>query len=254
MKKMCLILSTACAIAASGVAAQAQPVIEDNAVVLFQGDSVTDGFRNAQTVSPARELGFGYVMMAASFFQALHPQKKVTFINRGRSGDTIKRMKARWQRDCLDLKPTWVSIMIGVNDTCRFCNPDPEKQQDSTSIQEYEATYRELLTQTREQLNARFILMEPYMLPLCLNYQKLHADLDQRIAVIHRLAKEFDAILVPTDEIMRQAAALHDLNRFWTLGDGCHPSQPGNALIALSWLRAVGAEVVGNIAGEEHQD
>lgn len=59
-------------------------LIEDKAVVLFQGDSITDAGRNRED---RNSLGTGYAMIAASWFSALYPEKRVAFLNRGISGD-----------------------------------------------------------------------------------------------------------------------------------------------------------------------
>jgi len=100
----------------SPMADQISPVIEDGSRVLLQGDSITDCGRDR---GDPNSLGNGYAMMAASWFSAAYPAKKVEFINRGISGNRVKDLQGRWQEDCLDLKPTWVSIMIGINDCWR---------------------------------------------------------------------------------------------------------------------------------------
>jgi len=206
-------------------------LIEDDAVVLFQGDSITDGGR---TTLQKRELGVGYVLMAAAVFSAKYPQKNVRFLNRGINGHRVKDLKARWQKDCIELKPTWVSIMIGINDTWRaFDSNDP------TSAESYEADYREMLTRTRDELGARLILCEPFLLPYPEDRKAWREDLDPRIRVVRELARELDAILVPLDGIFTAAAKKQPCD-YWTI-DGVHPTPAGEGLIALSWLKAVGA-------------
>src|SRR5579859_7680390 len=130
--------------------------IEDGAVVLFQGDSITDAGRDREV---SDNLGGGYAMMAASWFQALYPEKNVRFINRGISGNRTKDVRDRWQSDCLNLQPTVVSILTGINDTWRSYS-----QNDPTSTQAFEASYRSILEQTSTSLNAQLILCEPFVL------------------------------------------------------------------------------------------
>jgi len=48
-------------------------LIEDNSLVLFQGDSVTDAGRSRINDS---ELGRGYPNMISAFFSAMYPEKK----------------------------------------------------------------------------------------------------------------------------------------------------------------------------------
>lgn len=203
-------------------------LIEDRAVVLFQGDSITDAGR----AGDLNGMGGGYAMMASAEFSARHPEKRVRFINRGISGNRAVDLESRWKQDCLDLKPTWVSIMIGVNDTWRrFDSNDP------TATGVYEQSYRNILSQVKQHLGARLILMEPFVLPYPEDRKAWRADLDPRIEVVHRLAREFDAILVETDRLFAEAATQRE-PAFWA-SDGVHPTPEGHALMALAWLRAV---------------
>jgi lysophospholipase L1-like esterase len=204
-------------------------LIEDGAVVLFQGDSITDAGRDRYD---GDHLGFGYAMMAAAWFSALYPQKSVRFLNRGISGNRAIDLRDRWQEDCLELRPNWVSIMIGINDTWRrYDNNDP------TSAQDYEVAYRTVLEQTRDRLNARLILCEPFVLPVPEDREAWREDLDPRIGVVRRLAREFSAILVPLDAIFAQAVTQRE-SVFWA-SDGVHPTFEGHALIAQSWLQGI---------------
>jgi len=206
-------------------------LIEDGATVLFQGDSITDAGRDRTN---GDDLGSGYAMMGAAWFDALYPEKRVRFLNRGIGGDRVKDLRRRWQVDCLDLRPTWVSILIGINDTWRRYDSN-----DPTSVQEYEATYRSILEDVRSKLEARLILCEPFVLPIPADRQEWREDLDPKIAIVRKLAREFDALLVPLDGLFAQAAAQREL-AFWAT-DGVHPSKAGHALIAQAWLKAVRA-------------
>jgi len=206
-------------------------VIEDGAVVLFQGDSITDWGRSRQDDS---QLGSGYVYIAAAVFSAMYPERGVRFLNRGISGNRACDLKGRWTEDCITLKPHWVSIMIGINDTWRaFDSKDP------TSTESFEADYRHILTRTRDELGAKLILCEPFLLPHPADRKAWRVDLDPRIYVVRSLAREFGAILVPLDGIFAEASLRREC-AYWA-PDGVHPTPAGCALIALSWLKAVGA-------------
>ncbi|MBW7458685.1 GDSL family lipase, partial [Paenibacillus sepulcri] len=109
-------------------------LIENNAVVLFQGDSITDAGRNRED---GNSLGSGYANIATALFTSKHPEKQVRFLNRGIGGDRVVDLERRWERDCLELKPTWLSIYIGINDTWRRYDRGIPM-----SAEEYETTYR----------------------------------------------------------------------------------------------------------------
>jgi len=208
-----------------------EPIIERNALVLFQGDSITDAGRERLT---PESLGCGYAMMAAGWFGSLYPELNVTFLNRGIGGNRAADLEQRWESDCIALEPAWVSIMIGINDTWRaFDSNDP------TSTEAYEASCRNILTAVRDRLSARLILMEPFVLPFPEDRLAWREELDARIEVVRALAAEFDAVLVPLDGIFAAAAERRE-PAFWA-PDGVHPTPAGHALIAQSWLRAVKA-------------
>ena len=206
--------------------------IEDNATVLFQGDSITDAGR---VRNDPNGMGGGYAMMAAAWFSAKYPEKRVRFLNRGNSGNRAKDLEARWKPDCLDLKPTWVSIMIGINDTWRRYDSN-----DPTSAAAYESSCRAILSAVRDRLGAKLILLEPFLLPVPEDRRAWRVDLEPRLDALRRVAVEFHALHVPLDRIFAEAATRRE-PAFWA-ADGVHPSAAGHALIAQSWLQAVEAE------------
>ncbi|WP_342439719.1 SGNH/GDSL hydrolase family protein [Paenibacillus sp. FSL L8-0436] len=204
---------------------------KENDIILFQGDSITDCGRNYEDAS---SLGVGYAMMAAARLGLQYPEKNLTFINRGISGNRITDLQQRWDKDCLDLRPTWVSIYIGINDTWRRFDSGQE-----TTAAEFEAAYRDLIERTMSALDAKLVLIEPFVLPVPEDRKNWRQDLDPKIHVVRELAREYGAPLVPLDGLFA-AASVKAEPAFWA-GDGVHPSSAGHALIAEAWLKAVGA-------------
>lgn len=199
--------------------------------MLFQGDSVTDAGRSRDDDT---FLGYGYPMFIASWFNALYPEYKVKFLNRGVSGDRVKNLKERWQCDCIDLKPDIVSILIGINDTWRRYDSN-----DPTSADEYFDNYKYILNQVRVKLDAKMIVCEPFLLSASEDKKNWREDLDPKIQVARELAREFDALYIPFDGIFARASALRE-PKFWA-ADGVHPTAVGHALMAQEWLKAVKA-------------
>lgn len=210
------------------------PLIEPQATVLFQGDSITDAGRSREDDG---DLGRGYAAMVAAWFSALYPAHEIRFINRGISGNRARDLRARWQEDCLDLNPTWISILIGINDTWRRYDAD-----DPTSTEAYAADYRAILEaigSTQDRRQRCLIILEPFVLAVPEDRAAWRIDLDPKITVARTLAREFGALYVPLDGLFAAAATQREM-AFW-LPDGVHPSPAGHALIAQAWLRAVRA-------------
>jgi lysophospholipase L1-like esterase len=203
-------------------------MIQDGQVVLFQGDSITDAGRSREDLN---DLGFGYAALTAAWFSAANPGNRVRFINRGISGHRAGDLRARWKADCLDLKPDWLSIMIGINDTWRRYDSN-----DPTSVETYKDNFHTLLEMSAKA-GQRLIILEPFLLPVPEDRKGWRVDLDPKIAAAHELAHEFKAIYVALDGLFAEVSARRD-PAFW-LPDGVHPSLAGHALIAQAWLRAV---------------
>ena len=139
--------------------------------VLFQGDSITDCERNYKIHD---SLGQGYVMMISSWYSAKYPEKNVRFINRGRKKDRVRELKDRWQKDCLELKPDVVSILIGINDVFgKWIWKKP------TSKESFDNSYRYLLEKVRNEIHANLVIMHPFLLDVPPSYGNVRSELTE---------------------------------------------------------------------------
>ena len=203
----------------------------DNSTVLFQGDSITDSGRKR---NQNESLGDGYVMMTAAWLSALHPEYHVKFYNRGIAGNQIRDLRKRWKKDCLDLKPNLVSILIGVNDL------GLPFWKSSTPTESFQADYKSILEQT-QQLQCKIILLEPFLVHSHEDLLEVTEELNKKIEVIKELSREFQTKLIPLNDIFIKACAKRAPS-FWSI-DGVHPTLAGHALIAKSWIQSVMEEV-----------
>ena len=81
-------------------------------------------------------------------------------VNMGGSGNTVRDLKNRWQTDALDLKPDWISIMIGDNDVWRQFD-SPLQPAGHVLPDEYEATLNALVAETLPRVQG-LVLMTPF--------------------------------------------------------------------------------------------
>lgn len=72
------------------------------------GDSVTDCGR-AQPVAEGLfdPLGRGYVTMVDALLTSTYPERGIRVVNVGCSGNTVRDLKGRWERDVLNLTFEW---------------------------------------------------------------------------------------------------------------------------------------------------
>lgn len=202
-------------------------LIKANSTVVFQGDSITDCGRGADSEG----LGNGYVKKIAQYFSVFHTEKNVKFINKGISGNRTCDLVDRWTEDCIDLKPDYVSILIGINDVWRrFDSNMPMSNED------FEANYRIMLNRIKTETNAEIILMEPFLVPNHDNLYDWYEDLSPKIQVVRKLSREFNAILIPLDGIMASECSLVPVEKL--APDAVHPTDYGHNVIAKSWLKA----------------
>ncbi|MGC9212578.1 MAG: SGNH/GDSL hydrolase family protein [Athalassotoga sp.] len=202
-------------------------------IVLFQGDSITDYMRKREDPD---DLGNGYPFFVSALWNIEHPGINVKFLNRGISGNRVRDLKSRWTKDCIDLKPTVVSILIGINDTWRrFDSNDP------ISVEDFERDYRFILDKVKE-IGSKIVILEPYLIESVKsertpNKEAWRIDLDPKIHVVRKLALEYKAIFIPLDGIMAGYCSSKD-PLFWSY-DGVHPTVNGSVLIAKKWIEYV---------------
>lgn len=200
---------------------------------LFQGDSITDCGRGDYGNPYAT--GCGYPRLLEADLMAQDGDCEV--MNCGISGNRVVDLLARWKRDCLNLKPDVITILIGVNDVWHeFGNHD------GVSVLLFEEVYRILLRETFAALpQTRLILMGAYVMPgpaTTPDWDVFSGEVAARREVTRKLAEEFGLTYVDLQEAFDEAQKKFPVQR-WT-GDGVHPTAAGHEVIAVAWKKAAG--------------
>jgi lysophospholipase L1-like esterase len=207
--------------------------------LLMIGDSITDAGRKFP-IGEGRgdELGRGYVALVDALLNSIYPEAAIRTINMGTSGNTVRDLKNRWQTDVLDLKPDWLSIMIGINDVWRQFD-SPRQPEGHVYAEEYESTLRSLVTKTRPTLKGLVMMTPFYIEPN--SADPMRAKMDQYGAIVKKIADEVDAVFVDT-QAAYNSALQHQYagNLAW---DRVHPGTTGHMILALAFLRGVGVSI-----------
>jgi len=204
-------------------------------IILFQGDSITDAGRDKTKELPNHtgSLGSGYAFIIASRILKELAEKDLRIFNRGISGNKVYQLAERWKKDCIDLKPNVLSILIGVNDFWHMRNGNYDGTPDI-----YENDYRKLLNQTRSELpGIKLVICEPFVLAGTSAVDESWLEpfrAYQEIAA--GLAREFEATWVPFQEAFTKAT--NNAPAAYWAGDGVHPTIAGGQLMAETWLQA----------------
>lgn len=204
-------------------AAEPMPLFTKDAVILFQGDSITAGGRGGD---PNHAMGHGYAFIIAAKFGSQLADRSLSFLNRGVSSNTVGDLSARWQGDAINLKPDVLSILVGINDDYRKVDP-----------REFEKQYDQLLAKTVQALpDVKLVICEPFRLPLTDSVRPFQE-------ITARLAEKYRAPLVRLQHVFEEAEKRTDPRgdgKYW-IWDHVHPTYSGHQLIADEWIRTVEA-------------
>ncbi len=209
--------------------------IADAQTLVFIGDSITDCGRRQD----APPLGRGYVKLASDLITARYPQRRITFHNRGISGNVVTDLLDRWDRDVIALEPDWVSVMIGINDANRRFRENPDEH---VPQEMYRRGYEQFLTRTAERTGARLVLMDPFYITTDADPQSdrgvIFRAINDYIAVVREVARRFDAVRVPMHDVFQRHLEHRPADAFCP--EPVHPNRTGHMVIAHAWLRAMG--------------
>ena len=206
---------------------------------LFQGDSITDEGR-AREDGKNQGLGHGYPTMAAGMLHQKYPGR-FHFLNRAVSGDRSIDLYARIKRDAINLKPDYLSVLIGVNDVWH----DFELQ-NGCSAEQYERNCRMFYTEVKAALpEIRIFVLEPFFTKgtLCEGerWAESRRAVEKNAAAARRLADELGLIFVPLQEqfdVWSERLGAEELT-----AEGVHPVSFGHSVIAKALVDAVEREM-----------
>jgi lysophospholipase L1-like esterase len=210
--------------------------LNQNDIILFQGDSITDWGRDHSKSAPNNTgtLGSGYVLLTAGQLLIQNPEKNLQIYNKGISGNKVFQLADRWDTDTLALKPNVLSIHIGVNDFWHTLTNGY-----TGTIDTYVADYHKLIDRTKQALpDVKLIICEPFALKGVKSVDdKWYPTFDLFRKAARDIAAEYNAAFVPYqtafDKALEQAPAT-----YWSI-DGVHPGIAGEALMARTWMEAV---------------
>jgi len=214
------------------------PALAEGSRLVFLGDSITDMKWGRNERDRNHYLGHSYVYLIASRLGVEMPEADLEFFNRGISGNKVADLRARWQKDAIDMRPELLSILVGVNDVRRSSG-------ESVALDRWEADYRFLLESSRNaNARLRLVLLDPFVLRSGRLQGKdvwelWRGQVDRMCRVVARLAKDYGAVHVRTQDVFDAAAeAVRPEHWIW---DGVHPLPQGHELIARHWLQQVSA-------------
>ena len=123
---------------------------------LFQGDSITDADRQRENIA---NFGYGYPNIVAAKYLS-ECVNEYNFINKGISGNRIVDLYARIKIDLINLKPDYLSILIGINDVWHEI-----QSQNGVDNEKFKKILSMLIEEVKEALpDIKIIMLEPFVL------------------------------------------------------------------------------------------
>lgn len=199
---------------------------------LFQGDSVTDANRDRDNDN---DLGLGYPKIVAEKLTELYPDE-FSFINRGVSGDTSACIYARMGTDIINIKPDYMSILVGFNDFSHLINND-----DGIPSHRYEQLLCMLIEDvTKAFPNIKIIILEPYALKgisTAEKWSELYPGVQKNAVIAKSVAQKYGLSFVPLQSVFDSLCLLKPSD-YWLI-DGIHPTHHGHEIIAEQLIKEI---------------
>ena len=206
--------------------------------ILFQGDSITDCGRSREVLT---DVGNGYPYLVRAHY-GLEKPGQFEIVNRGISGNRSVDVYARIKADIINLKPDYLSILMGVNDVWHELAIG-----NGVATAKFEKIYTMLIEEVLEALpDVKLMILEPYALPGAATegtledgsdkYTVFRRDTEEKAAACRRVAEKFNIPFVPLQaklDEMQKAYGTESVS-----GDGVHPNVTGHLLIARAWMEA----------------
>jgi lysophospholipase L1-like esterase len=196
--------------------------------LLFLGDSITD----CNHYFDPDNLGYGYVrIISDKLSKTKTPDNHYQVFNKGNDGFTVAALRRLWKRSCLNLKPDFITILIGINDLAVIKNTGITP---SVGLAQFREQYQALIEDIRTITDCPILLMEPFIFPYPAEYSTWESELHQMNELIRQLAFENHLFFLPLWEDLLSSAKHDGFSKITT--DGIHLTVEGHKILAEHWL------------------
>lgn len=213
-------------------------IFEKDTVLVMAGDSVTDCGRRYES-EPAGwgSFGDGYVNLVNAFLCSMYPENEVMVVNRGVNGNTIVDLEKRWDKDILELNPTWVTVLIGINDVWGHFSGQLEHRR-TVDEATYRRLYESIVKRTIDKVNG-MIILSPFMMEKNKN-DEMRQMVETYAGIAREIAEKYGLIYVDLQK--RMDKFLESLSSYHISQDRVHPDIKGHMIIAKTIMDAAGAD------------
>ena len=200
--------------------------------ILFQGDSITDAGRSRDN---DLERGIGYPTLVSAELGLKYPGE-YKFINKGISGNRIVDLYARIKCDFINLKPDYLTILIGINDVWHEVG-----SRNGVDNKKFFKVYCDLIEEIKTMLpDIEIFILEPFVLKGAAtqkDWNVFSKETLMRAESAKAVAEKFGLTFIPLQEKFDEAEKKAEAS-YW-LYDGVHPTAAGHEIIANEVVKAL---------------
>lgn len=198
--------------------------IRKDSRILFIGDSITDVKFNSRFRFKFRVKNIYATQLKKKFRKY---SKKINVDIKGIASNRTYHVYDRLTKDCINLKPDVVIMLIGVNDAWE--NYGPENY--PPLLRPMEPHIREIYRRLRAELpDAQILYIMPFLIDAVEEKFPFHKILDEYRELLKAVALEHGATVIDMQEVFNDAqktTAPKDL-----AVDGIHPTNLGHSIMA----------------------
>lgn len=203
---------------------------------VLQGDSITDFERNRSNDTLK---GSGYATLVASDLMYNYPGK-INVLNRGVGGNRVVDLYVRIKKDIIDLKPDYLTILIGVNDVWHTYDFD-----NGIDNEKYFKIYSMLIEEIKEACpDTKIYILEPFVLKAKAtenNYEEFRSEVEKRAESAKKIAEKYGLKFIELQKKFDEHCKICEPG-YWLM-DGVHPSVAGHQIIYRAVIDAVKGDI-----------
>lgn len=205
--------------------------INNDSKILFIGDSITDKNFNLRFHYKLKGRKI-YALNVGKEIKKKYPNAKIFY--KGIASNRTYHVYDRLTRDCINLKPDVIVMLIGVNDAWENYVPEqypPLKRPMNPHLNEI---YRRI---NAELDDVQLLVLLPFMIDAVEEKLPFHKVLDEYREVLRQYAVDNNAEIIDLQEMFYKAQKEIEPSKLAT--DGIHPTNLGHKYISNEILKHI---------------
>ena len=199
-------------------------IIKKDSKVLFLGDSISDPKFNFQFAHKIKGRNI-YALQLKKKFKKYSKDIKVDI--KGIASNRTYHIYDRLTKDCIDLKPDVIIMLIGVNDAWEHYVPEDYPP----LLRPIEPHFREIHRRLKTELpNTQVLYLMPFMIDAVEEKLPFHKKLDEIRELLKTIALEYGALVLDLQVAFNEAQKTIAPKELAI--DGIHPTNLGHKVMA----------------------